>query len=62
MPCGRAQDVTASLQKFIDAGVTHITILNIAPTCGIGIAARSLLEQRKLIHQLKNLRPGTART
>src|SRR5207245_512090 len=56
MPCGSAQDVMAYLGRFIDAGVTHITILNIAPTCGLAIAAKSLLEQRRLVRGLKEQR------
>lgn len=55
MPCGTAEDVIAYLRTFIEAGVTHITILNIAPTCGLAIAAKSLLEQRRLIVRLKQL-------
>ncbi|HEY1969762.1 MAG TPA: LLM class flavin-dependent oxidoreductase [Pseudonocardia sp.] len=55
MPCGAAGQVVDYLRRFIDAGVTHITVLNIAPTCGVGIAARSLLEQRRLVHQLKRI-------
>jgi phthiodiolone/phenolphthiodiolone dimycocerosates ketoreductase len=61
MPCGTAQDVITYLRRFTDAGVTHITILNIAPTCGIGIAAKSLLEQRRLIQQLKTIRLGATK-
>jgi phthiodiolone/phenolphthiodiolone dimycocerosates ketoreductase len=56
MPCGRAEDVVAYLRNFVDAGVTHVTVLNIAPTCGVAIAAKSLLEQRRFISQLKRLR------
>jgi phthiodiolone/phenolphthiodiolone dimycocerosates ketoreductase len=61
MPCGTAKDIVAYLRRFIDAGVTHFTVLNIAPTCGIGIAAKSLLEQRKLIQQLKSIPLDTAK-
>jgi phthiodiolone/phenolphthiodiolone dimycocerosates ketoreductase len=56
MPCGTAEEVASYLRRFIDAGVTHITVLNIAPTCGVGIAAKSLLEQRRLIQRLKSIR------
>jgi phthiodiolone/phenolphthiodiolone dimycocerosates ketoreductase len=55
MPCGTADDVITYLRRFIEAGVTHITILNIAPTCGLAIAAKSLREQRRLIGRLKQL-------
>jgi hypothetical protein len=56
MPCGTADDVISYLTRFIEAGVTHVTILNIAPTCGLAIAAKSLLEQRRLTVRLKQLR------
>jgi phthiodiolone/phenolphthiodiolone dimycocerosates ketoreductase len=55
MPCGTAEDVLSYLAQFIEAGVTHLTILNIAPTCGLAIAAKSLFEQRRLIARLKQL-------
>jgi phthiodiolone/phenolphthiodiolone dimycocerosates ketoreductase len=53
MPCGRADEVAARLRRFVDAGLTHVTILNLAPTCGAAIAAKSLVEQRRLIRRLK---------
>ena len=56
MPCGTADEVISYLARFIEAGVTHLTILNIAPTCGPMIAARSLLEQRRLISRLKQFK------
>jgi phthiodiolone/phenolphthiodiolone dimycocerosates ketoreductase len=55
MPCGTAEDVLSYLKSFFEAGVTHLTILNIAPTCGLTIAAKSLLEQRRLIARLKQV-------
>jgi hypothetical protein len=66
MPCGSADDVLGRLRRFVDAGLTHVTILNVAPTCGAAIAVKSLVEQRRLIRRLKQMPlasawPGVAR-
>jgi phthiodiolone/phenolphthiodiolone dimycocerosates ketoreductase len=55
MPCGRAEDVATHLRRFVDAGLTHVTILNLAPTCGLALAAKSIVEQRRLIRRLKRV-------
>jgi phthiodiolone/phenolphthiodiolone dimycocerosates ketoreductase len=55
MPCGTAEDVLNYLGTFFDAGVTHLTILNIAPTCGLAIAPKPRRAQRRLIARLKQI-------
>jgi phthiodiolone/phenolphthiodiolone dimycocerosates ketoreductase len=55
MPCGSARQVADYLTRFVDLGVTHVIVINLAPTCGIRIAVSSLREQRHLIHLLKAL-------
>lgn len=58
MPCGTAEHVASYLQRFAEAGLTHVTVLNLGPTCGIGLAAKSLIEQRRLFAKLKTVRPN----
>jgi phthiodiolone/phenolphthiodiolone dimycocerosates ketoreductase len=58
MPSGSAEQISGYIAKFVRAGVTHVTILNFTPTCGIKLAAKSLIEQRKLISRLKAMTSG----
>jgi phthiodiolone/phenolphthiodiolone dimycocerosates ketoreductase len=58
MPVGSAVEVLNYLRGFIDQGVNHVVLINLAPAAGLAIGADSLREQRRLIAALKRLTPG----
>jgi hypothetical protein len=58
MPCGSAGEVAAYLAPFIKDGLTHVLVINLAPTCGIGVGVRSMREQARLTRLLKRMSPG----
>jgi phthiodiolone/phenolphthiodiolone dimycocerosates ketoreductase len=58
MPCGSAAEVRRYLAPFVTDGLTHVLVINLAPTCGIGVGVRSMREQSTLTHLLKAMRPG----
>lgn len=58
MPVGSATDVFAYLQPFVEEGVNHVVLMNLAPAAGFAIGIDSLREQRRLISALKAMSPG----
>lgn len=58
MPCGSAEEIAAYLEAFTRRGVDHVVIINLAPIAGLKVGAASVREQRRLVHLLKELRPG----
>lgn len=55
MPCGSGSEVAEQLAPFVSQGLSHAIVINLAPTCGIGIGARSFREQRELTRLLKSM-------
>jgi hypothetical protein len=55
---GPAEDVLVRLAPFVDSGVNHMTIVNWSLSAGLGVAADSFREQRKLNRMLKGMSPG----
>ncbi len=58
MPAGSATDVADYLHSFVEHGVNHVVLINLAPAAGIAIGVDSLREQRRLIKALKAMRAG----
>jgi phthiodiolone/phenolphthiodiolone dimycocerosates ketoreductase len=58
MPSGTGADIARYLGGFIEAGLTHVIIINLMPACGARLGAESLVELRRLIKLLKGMRPG----
>ncbi|MGO9100584.1 MAG: hypothetical protein ACLP9Y_14465, partial [Mycobacterium sp.] len=58
MPAGSAAQVRDYLRPFVQQGVNHVVVINLAPAAGIAIGADSLREQRRLISALKAMTPG----
>jgi phthiodiolone/phenolphthiodiolone dimycocerosates ketoreductase len=58
MPAGSAAHVRRYLQPFVEQGVSHVVLINLAPAAGIAIGADSLREQRRLMSALKAMTPG----
>ena len=58
MPSGTAAEVAAYLAPFVDAGLTHVIVINLMPACGLRLGIESLGEARRLIRLLKGMRPG----
>ena len=58
MPAGSAAQVRDYLRPFVQQGVNHVVVINLAPAAGIAIGADSLREQRRLIGALKAMKPG----
>lgn len=60
IPCGDAKYVAEVIAEFVDHGLSHVTIANLALLAG-GASANTLLsavkEHRKLIQILKTMRP-----
>jgi phthiodiolone/phenolphthiodiolone dimycocerosates ketoreductase len=64
VPCGSAESVAEQLADFVDHGLSHMVVTNLAlmgggSSSGTAMIARSLVEQRKLTGLLKRMRPKT---
>jgi len=65
VPCGSAESVAEQLAEFVDNGVSHMVVTNLAlmggeGSGGTGAIARSLAEQYKLTRLLKRMVPKTS--
>ena len=58
MPSGTGAEVARYLGGFIEAGLTHVIVINLMPACGLRLGAESLVELRRLIRLLKEMRTG----
>jgi phthiodiolone/phenolphthiodiolone dimycocerosates ketoreductase len=66
LPCGSAEKVAEHLAEFVDHGLSHVVVTNLALMgggSGGGVSALkgSLIEQRKLTRLLKTMRPRNLR-
>ncbi|MDT5051610.1 MAG: phthiodiolone/phenolphthiodiolone dimycocerosates ketoreductase [Mycobacterium sp.] len=64
VPCGSAESVAEQLADFVDNGVSHMVVTNLAlmgggSSSGTAAIPRSLAEQYKLIRLLKRMCPKT---
>jgi phthiodiolone/phenolphthiodiolone dimycocerosates ketoreductase len=56
MPSGTGAEIARYLRGFVDAGLTHVIIINLMPACGLRLGVESLVELRRLIRCLKAMR------